>query len=329
MDPSVFSALPRDIQDELLALQGAAWSCRACTFLNHPQLAECEMCGTLCVALEDARGGGDSDATTNSNTNSNTNTNNNTNTNTNTNPPAGTRLGRSLRRLRVPPSPAAVSFAQKKEPTAEDLVLAASSRLQSVRRAWQGRRSRADSAADQGAAPSLQARSELTELQRDLHHKVKAGDEWFEASLERLWRAVGGERGFERSAVDWVALGFQNASPETDFRGGGVLALKCLVYAFEAHPNEMRDIQMQQMPDSADGKHKKRGYPVCVAGINLTCLLAGLLQLGDGTFSDRKETFWQLFEEPAAFYELFFLGTWGRGVGSGQREKGDLQQIDF
>ncbi|KAG6613272.1 ELMO domain-containing protein B [Phytophthora cinnamomi] len=99
------------------------------------------------------------------------------------------------------------------------------------------------------------------ELQKDLHHKIQAGDEWFEASLERLWRAVGdagNEQVYERSSVDWVALGFQNASSETDFRGGGVLAMKCLLYASEAHPAEMRAIQMEQTPDSMDDKHKKR-----------------------------------------------------------------------
>ncbi|EGZ29204.1 hypothetical protein PHYSODRAFT_309685 [Phytophthora sojae] len=279
IDPSVFAALPPDIQQELLAQHSAppaaadasaappsdadAWSCRVCTFLNHPQLAECEM------------------------------------------------LGRTLRRLRVPATPATVSFSQKREPTAEDLLLAATSKLQSVKQSWQGRRSRANSAVeDKAALPSLQTLRELTELQRDLHHKVQTGDEWFETSLERLWRAVTDKdegQVFERNDVNWVALGFQNASPETDFRGGGVLAMKCLLYAFEAHPTEMRAIQMDQMPDSMDGKHKKRWYPVCVAGINLTCLLAGLLQLGDGRFAERKETFWQLFEEPAAFYELFFL----------------------
>lgn len=215
----------------------------------------------------------------------------------------------------MPATPATVSFSQKREPTAEDLLLAATSKLQSVKQSWQGRRSRANSAVeDKAALPSLQTLRELTELQRDLHHKVQTGDEWFETSLERLWRAVTDKdegQVFERNDVNWVALGFQNASPETDFRGGGVLAMKCLLYAFEAHPTEMRAIQMDQMPDSMDGKHKKRWYPVCVAGINLTCLLAGLLQLGDGRFAERKETFWQLFEEPAAFYELFFLGECG------------------
>ncbi|KAG7385156.1 hypothetical protein PHYPSEUDO_001784 [Phytophthora pseudosyringae] len=319
MDPSVFAALPLDIQEELLALHepssahapfarsfsapdeasDASWTCGVCTFLNHPQLAECEMCGTLCVPVEthmgtlrDAGSAGSPRSRSGS----------------------GSRLGRTLRRLRVPATPATMSFSQKRDPTAEDLLAAATSKLQSVKESWKGRRSRTNSSVQDkngpAAFPSLQAVGELTELQQDLMLKVAAGDEWFEASLERLWRDVGGrteEERYDRNEVDWVQLGFQNASPETDFRGGGVLAMKCLLYAFEAHPMEMRMIHYEQMPDAQDGTQKKRWYPACVAGINLTCLLAGLLQLGDGRFAEKKEVFWQLFEEPAAFYELFFL----------------------
>jgi len=180
-------------------------------------------------------------------------------------------------------------------------LVAATGKFQAAKAAWKGRRSRTNSTV---SLPSMQAMRELAELQKDLTHKVLAGDEWFESSLERLWRAVDDQDGpFDRKAVNWVKLGFQNESPETDFRGGGVLALKCLMYAFEAHPKEMREIHRLQSPEES-----KRWYPVCVAGINLTCLLAGLLQLGDGRFAERTEVFWPLFEEPAAFYELFFLG---------------------
>ncbi|KAG3064740.1 hypothetical protein PI124_g22380 [Phytophthora idaei] len=314
IDPSVFAALPPDIQEELLSLYNTsdatallersfsasdevqdAWTCRVCTFLNHPELAQCEVCGTLCISVEpDIDSLQDTDSTGSAG--------------------SGSTLGRTLRRLRVPSTPATISFSQKREPTAEDLLVAATTKFQSVKESWKGRRSRTNSTGlDKNgpvAFPSLQAMRELTELQKDLMHKVSAGDEWFEASLERLWRAVGGrtqDENYDRKGVDWVKLGFQNASPETDFRGGGVLAMKCLLYAFEAHPMEMRAIHYEQMPDSQDEKRKKRWYPVCVAGINLTCLLAGLLQLGDGRFAEKKEEFWQLFEEPAAFYELFFL----------------------
>ncbi|RLN67017.1 hypothetical protein BBJ28_00006791, partial [Nothophytophthora sp. Chile5] len=322
IDASVFAALPPDIQQELLAANGLTslapnvddsepegWTCRVCTFVNHPQLVECEMCDSLCVADDDlGPGSGQAHSSETSSPSA-----------------SSSRLGRNLRKLRFPATPATTSFAGKAEPTAEDLLVAATAKLQlglqSARASWKGRRSRGNSAADETAMelnqllPSLQAMRELTELQRDLTHKCLAGDEWFEAALQRLWLAIYPENGqilevaesFDRNAVDWVAMGFQNASPETDFRGGGILALKCLLYAFEAHPTEMLAIRAAQAPQTPDGKPKKRWYPVCVAGINLTCLLAGLLQLGDGRFAALKEPFWPLFEEPAAFYELFYL----------------------
>ncbi|KAG2806768.1 hypothetical protein PC116_g22251 [Phytophthora cactorum] len=268
IDPSVFAALPPDIQEELFSLYNTsdatallersfsasnevqdAWTCRVCTFLNHPELAECEVCGTLCISVEpDIDSLQDTDSTGSAG--------------------SGLTLGRTLRRLRVPSTPATISFSQKREPTAEDLLVAATTKFQSVKESWKGRRSRTNSTGldknGPAAFPSLQAMRELTELQKDLMHKVSAGDEWFEASLERLWRAVGGrsqDENYDRKGVDWVKLGFQNASPETDFRGGGVLAMKCLLTR----------------------------------------------NLGDGRFAEKKEEFWQLFEEPAAFYELFFL----------------------
>ncbi|RLN71055.1 hypothetical protein BBJ28_00006936, partial [Nothophytophthora sp. Chile5] len=348
IDASVFAALPLDIQRELLAAQGLTslapneddsepegWTCRVCTFVNHPQLVECEMCDSLCVADDDLGSG--SGQTHSSETSS-------------PSPSASSsRLSRNLRKLRLPATPATTSFAGKAEPTAEDLLVAATAKLQlglqSARSSWKGRRSRGNSAADETAMelnpllPSLQAMRELTELQRDLTHKCLAGDEWFEAALQRLWLAIYPENGqilelaesFDRNAVDWVAMGFQNASPETDFRGGGVLALKCLLYAFEAHPTEMLAIRAAQAPQTPDGKPKKRWYPVCVAGINLTCLLAGLLQLGDGRFAALKEPFWPLFEEPAAFYELFYLGTVredGRRVASIERDVHGVWRYD-
>ena len=35
----------------------------------------------------------------------------------------------------------------------------------------------------------------------------------------------------------WTKIGFQGKNPRTDFRGGGYLALKCLIYTAKQHPN--------------------------------------------------------------------------------------------
>uniref|UniRef100_M4BNF0 ELMO domain-containing protein n=1 Tax=Hyaloperonospora arabidopsidis (strain Emoy2) TaxID=559515 RepID=M4BNF0_HYAAE len=295
IDPHVFAALPVDIQEELREThtprlpertitspnepsdaQGDAWSCRVCTFLNHPQLLDCELCGSFCIPLE-----------------------------TNTQP-LHLESETQQREFDI-----AATAATSQTPRVHELHQVARDKFQNVRKSWIRRRSSASLSPDPRQLPSAQVTAELQGLQNDLLHKVVAGDATFDALLARLWRAV--ERRdelevFEKSAVNWVTLGFQNASPETDFRGGGMLALKCLVYVFEAHSNEMQALYQKQLQNMGQSDtSKKKWYPVCVAGINLTCLLAGLLQLGDGHFCDTKQTFWALFEEPVAFYELFFV----------------------
>uniref|UniRef100_A0AAV1V2C2 ELMO domain-containing protein n=1 Tax=Peronospora matthiolae TaxID=2874970 RepID=A0AAV1V2C2_9STRA len=300
IDPRVFAALPVDIQEEVrethtrsvpgrsLALpnepidaQGDAWSCRVCTFLNHPQLLDCEVCGSFCIPLE-----------------------------TNT---QSLHLESETPQREFNRTAATAAAATSQIPRVHELHQVARDKFQNVRKSWTRRRSSANLRPDPRQLPAAQATAELQGLQNDLLHKVVAGDATFDALVARLWRAV--ERRdelevFEKSAVNWVTLGFQNASPETDFRGGGMLALKCLVYVFEAHSNEMQALyqkQLQNMGQSKSDPLKKKWYPVSVAGINLTCLLAGLLQLGDGHFCETRQTFWALFEEPVAFYELFFV----------------------
>jgi hypothetical protein len=107
-----------------------------------------------------------------------------------------------------------------------------------------------------------------------------------------------------RKSSGWIEIGFQRENPETDFRGGGLLALKCLVYAIETYPIKMHKIFQAQRPSK-----NKKWYPVCVAGINLTCILAGIFQLGNGLYEKREDCHWKLFEEDEtkAFYELFFF----------------------
>ncbi|KAI9911440.1 hypothetical protein PsorP6_009764 [Peronosclerospora sorghi] len=306
IDPTVFAALPLEIQEEVLAqntltsvsippsvpgdaadVRTDAWSCHVCTFLNHFQLIECEMCGTFCLPPERDRA-----------------------TKFETAPDLGflnATVGQTLRRLGGSSTSSFTTESHARDSLRDEA--AAPPRFQFI--SWKRQRSSSTSALAEAAGPSVRAIHELTALQQALKQKVVAGHDAFEASLERLWRVVHAhdaeDHVFEKARVNWVAMGFQNANPETDFRGGGVLALKCLVYAFETHPIEMRAIQQAQAPASLDPHQPpKRWYPVCVAGINLTCLLAGLLQLGDSHFLATKQVFWPLFEDPAAFYELFF-----------------------
>lgn len=404
IDAEVFNALPAELQAEILADHAATrrrltaphererreaspansdsddtsssrleddslcWVCHVCTFANHPQLTECEMCETLYVLLDDDAKKTNRNAFSAERVELRDASHPSSSGRRSRASSAGNelyaklsqRLGssavsRSLKKIRLPATPVARKLTMKDDPTADDLLLVATAKLQQLQSSASQTITHAkhtiaglknQSGAGAGRVPSAVASSELGVLQRDLNRKCEAGDELFETLLQRLWDAVyqdapvpvlrkrssvssdytvGGDnatpasvleppfprREFARVSDGWVAMGFQSATPDTDFRGGGVLALKCLVYAFEAFPTQMRAIAAAQKP--AEGK---RWYPVCVAGINLTCMLAGLLQLGNGEFDRTPGAHWTLFEDPSAFFQLFYYSAsvWSGGV---------------
>ncbi|RQM11586.1 hypothetical protein B5M09_006111 [Aphanomyces astaci] len=118
------------------------------------------------------------------------------------------------------------------------------------------------------AVPSSDVSLELAALRTDLKSPCVPGDEVYESMLHHLWTAlaeVTDATSFEREGEGWMAIGFQRINPDTDFRGGGLLALKCLVYACNMHPEKMLFLFRDQKPEPG-----KRWYPVSVAGINLT-----------------------------------------------------------
>eukprot|EP00413_Alexandrium_margalefii_P039642 CAMPEP_0204590512 /NCGR_PEP_ID=MMETSP0661-20131031/49831_1 /ASSEMBLY_ACC=CAM_ASM_000606 /TAXON_ID=109239 /ORGANISM="Alexandrium margalefi, Strain AMGDE01CS-322" /LENGTH=289 /DNA_ID=CAMNT_0051600547 /DNA_START=66 /DNA_END=935 /DNA_ORIENTATION=- len=60
-----------------------------------------------------------------------------------------------------------------------------------------------------------------------------------EAALRTYWDAmIGGE--YEAKSRRWREVGFQGDDPRTDFRGSGLLALKCLCFLAERHRDEAR-----------------------------------------------------------------------------------------
>lgn len=382
IDTDVFNALPPEIQQEILAERtaqmvldmesidaergtrehssreasfgegetvlrvGEGWVCRVCTFANHPQLIECEICETLRIQTGDYSGDSEGEADevraarrtstpTSSNSRSRTSSTSNELYSKLSKTISSTAMSKSLRKIRLPASPAAAKLTMKADPTAEDLLIAATAKIQKLQSSASqsfhhakktiiakasSSTGRKNSLRAEPRLPSLAAASELAVLQRDLNSKCEPGDEVYESLLERLWNAIyqdaptvlkiptTGEgslprRAFARVSDGWVDIGFQGSNPDTDFRGGGLLALKCLVYAFEAFPQKMLEIVLSQTPSNG-----KKWYPVCVAGINLTCMIAGLLQLGNGRYEETAESFWNLFEEPSAFYQLFFYG---------------------
>lgn len=318
--------------------EDGCWVCRVCTFANHPQLVECEICETLCVQADDyfstedeLRSVSQTSTPSDSNSRSRAGSMGNELYSKLSQKLSSSAMSRSFKKIRLPATPAATKLTMKEDPTAEDLLIVAtvqiqklqstaSQTLQSAKQSLIGSRNRGRLHSD-ARFPSHEAVGELGVLQHDLNLKCEAGNELYESLLERLWNAIYQDapmmakkqgssiasalpkREFARISDGWIDIGFQGSNPDTDFRGGGILALKCLVYVFEAFPQRMLEILLSQKPSPG-----KKWYPVCVAGINLTCMIAGLLKLGNGKYEETPEPFWTLFEEPSAFYQLFFYG---------------------
>lgn len=53
--------------------------------------------------------------------------------------------------------------------------------------------------------------------------------------LRRLWAACFPDADFEPQSPRWKTIGFQHTDPASDFRGGGLLSLRALVYFAEKH----------------------------------------------------------------------------------------------
>jgi len=92
--------------------------------------------------------------------------------------------------------------------------------------------------------------------------------------------AMGMEPPEGRRHSKWKDLGFQSEDPRTDFRGGGLLSLQCMVFMMQEHTDRMQKMMMQcaEVPKSVTG-HLTPSYPFSAAVVNVSFDLAGWLYL--------------------------------------------------
>ncbi|RHY29741.1 hypothetical protein DYB32_004884 [Aphanomyces invadans] len=106
----------------------------------------------------------------------------------------------------------------------------ASKQLQQLSEKLSPRSDKHVSISSRHAVPSSDVCLELSVLRTDLKTPVR--DEVYESLLHHLWTAlvdVTKATSFEREGEVWMTIGFQRINPDTDFRGGGLLALKLLL----------------------------------------------------------------------------------------------------
>ena len=119
-------------------------------------------------------------------------------------------------------------------------------------------------------------RSALRQLERS-HHDMTTAVRWEDPSHAELLTSLyslyaspsfppfPGVRG-----EAWKRIGFQGDDPTTDFRGMGLLSLRCLVFMGERCQQLVR-----QLVDAQD----TRPYPLCAAGVNVVAMICDALGL--------------------------------------------------
>ncbi|KAL9247436.1 hypothetical protein vseg_020868 [Gypsophila vaccaria] len=97
-------------------------------------------------------------------------------------------------------------------------------------------------------------------------------------ALKRLWRLAFPNRELPPLKSElWKEMGWQGTDPSTDFRGGGYISLENLIYFAEKYPESF-----QCLLHKLDGQRAEWEYPFAVAGINISFMLAQMLDLQSG-----------------------------------------------
>uniref|UniRef100_A0A7N0VFR1 ELMO domain-containing protein n=1 Tax=Kalanchoe fedtschenkoi TaxID=63787 RepID=A0A7N0VFR1_KALFE len=94
-------------------------------------------------------------------------------------------------------------------------------------------------------------------------------------ALKQLWRLAYPDRELPPLKSElWKEMGWQGSDPSTDFRGGGFISLENLIYFAKKFPEAF-----QRLLHKTEGQRAEWEYPFAVAGINISFMLAQMLDL--------------------------------------------------
>lgn len=94
-------------------------------------------------------------------------------------------------------------------------------------------------------------------------------------ALKQLWRLAYPDRELPPLKSElWKEMGWQGPDPSTDFRGGGFISLENLIFFAQQYPESFQRLLHKQ-----DGTRAEWEYPFAVAGINISFVLAQMLDL--------------------------------------------------
>ncbi|XP_010525005.1 PREDICTED: ELMO domain-containing protein B-like [Tarenaya hassleriana] len=118
----------------------------------------------------------------------------------------------------------------------------------------------------------------LKNLQRRLEVPFDGSQSEHQDALRQLWRLAYPHRELPPLKSElWKEMGWQGTDPSTDFRGGGFISLENLIFFAKAYPKSFQRLLHKQ-----DGTRAEWEYPFAVAGINISFMLAQMLDLQSG-----------------------------------------------
>lgn len=129
-------------------------------------------------------------------------------------------------------------------------------------------------------SPSLSPLQEerLRILRRRLEIPFDGSSLEHQDALKQLWRLAFPHRELPSLKSElWKEMGWQGTDPSTDFRGGGFVSLENLIYFAEKYPESFQRLLLKK-----DGNRADWEYPFAVAGINISFMLAQMLDLQSG-----------------------------------------------
>ena len=120
------------------------------------------------------------------------------------------------------------------------------------------------------------AEENLSQLSDDVSTSFIESDGIHISLLSNLWEVLFPNEGpFQRNSPIWKEAGFQKTDPVADLKASGVLSLRAMTYLGVKYPLKAKAML------NANRVNTKTNYPYAVVGINITLLLAELLNLRD------------------------------------------------
>jgi hypothetical protein len=132
----------------------------------------------------------------------------------------------------------------------------------------------------------------------------------YDKYLRKIHSLSGAFEPYAPKALYWQTIGFQNEDPVKDVRGGGILSLENIIYFLEYHSQTAQTMMRRRSDRSTRDKNDTvGGYPWAAVGINLTRVIATIIELiqpsGATNSNYSRKTYWNIITESNSFNRLY------------------------